>query len=474
MKNKVSFLLTYFDVYELNKLRKFIQSPYFNSNELLVQLFDILRKELEKEKRKELSKESIWKLLYKDKHYDDVRYRKLNSELLKLTEEFLAQEEYNNNPMRQSNYLMDSIGKKKITNLYNSTIKNARSISANQDIKIDPTHYFYLYEMERNYYNIEDFEMSRSEKANLESIIENLDLFYFTEKLRWYCTMLSRQSNASLNYKLVFINEILTYFKNIEIENIFISIYFNIINLYLFPDKKENFYNILKNVESNFSSINNNILLDIYNHLLNYCISNGNKGDLEFLEYYIKINEKLIENQLLFKDGFLSPWRFKNIVQSALRINKFEWTENFINNYKENIHPEFRENAITFNLALLFFYQKKYENVISQLQNVEYEDEAYNLSSKSMLLAVYYEMDYLEPLYSLFDSFRAYLNRNKTLAENRKILFFNLIKYTKQLSKISSKDKKSILKLKEEVLAEKNIASDKWLMEKIKEKENSK
>ena len=47
MKNKVSFLLTYFDVYELNKLRKFIQSPYFNSNEILVQLFDILRKELE-------------------------------------------------------------------------------------------------------------------------------------------------------------------------------------------------------------------------------------------------------------------------------------------------------------------------------------------------------------------------------------------------------------------------------------------
>lgn len=126
---------------------------------------------------------------------------------------------------------------------------------------------------------------------------------------------------------------------------------------------------------------------------------------------------------------------------------------------------------MTFNLALLYFYQRKYNEVIYQLQNVEYEDEGYNLSSKSMLLAVYYEMDYVEPLYSLFDSFRAYLNRNKTLSEARKSSYVNLIRFTKQLSKIIEGDKVALEKLKTEIAKESNIASDKWLMEKIKEKE---
>lgn len=471
MKNKVSFLLSHFNVLEINKLRKFILSPYFNSNQVLLDLYEILLKDLDTERRKEKSKEDIWKLLYKGKPYDDVRFRKLNSELLKLVEQYLAQEVYDQNPMRQSNYLMDAVGKKKITTLYNSTIKNARSISEKNN-KIETSHFYYLYEMESNYYNIEDFEISRSGKANIENIINNLDQFYFIEKLRWYCTILSRQTNASLNYNLKFIEEIIDYLNENEFENELISIFYSIVQLYLNPDEKQNFYNLQIKVNNSKEKINESVLLDIYNHLLNYCINQGNKGSIEFLDHYININELLINMGLIFKDGYLSPWRFKNIVQAALRINKFDWTEIFIKKNKEFIHPDFRENAVTYNLAMLFFYQKKYDDVISQLQNVEYEDEAYNLGSKSMLLAVYYEMDYLEPLYSLFDSFRAYISRNKTLSEARKLSYSNLIKFTRQLSKINTGDTKSIDKIKKDVSNESNIASDKWLMEKIKEKES--
>lgn len=471
MKNKVSFLLSHFNVLEINKLRKFILSPYFNSNQVLLDLYEILLKDLDIDRRKEKSKEDIWKLLYKGKPYDDVRFRKLNSELLKLVEQYLAQEVYDQNPMRQSNYLMDAVGKKKITTLYNSTIKNARNI-AEKNTKIETSHFYYLYEMESNYYNIEDFEISRSGKANIENIINNLDQFYFIEKLRWYCTILSRQTNASLTYNLKFIEEIIDYLNENEYDNQLISIFYSIVQLYLYPNEKQNFYDLQIKINNIKNLIHDNVLLDIYNHLLNYCVSHVNKGDLEFHEFYININEELINNGLIFKDGYLSPWRFKNIVQAALRINKFDWTNIFIKKNKEFIHPDFRENSISYNLAMLFFYQKKYDDVISQLQNVEYEDEAYNLGSKSMLLAVYYEMDYLEPLYSLFDSFRAYISRNKTLSEARKLSYSNLIKFTRQLSKINTGDTKSIDKLKKDVSNESNIASDKWLMEKIKEKEN--
>ena len=87
-----------------------------------------------------------------------------------------------------------------------------------------------------------------------------------------------------------------------------------------------------------------------------------------------------------------------------------------------------------------------------------------------MLIATYYETDEVEPLYSLTDSFRTYLNRHKTdIQEHRRVSFLNLIKFTRKLTKIMPGDQKAIEKVLEEVGQTKNIASINWLKEKITE-----
>ncbi|MCU0391342.1 MAG: hypothetical protein MUE81_09515 [Thermoflexibacter sp.] len=107
------------------------------------------------------------------------------------------------------------------------------------------------------------------------------------------------------------------------------------------------------------------------------------------------------------------------------------------------------------------------------MRTVEYEDFTYNLNSKTMLLSTYYEMDELEPLYSLMDSFRTYINRHKDFSLAKRVGYNLLIKFTKQLTKIIPGDKKALEKLKKEVAeAEpKGIASYDWLKEKIAELE---
>ena len=105
------------------------------------------------------------------------------------------------------------------------------------------------------------------------------------------------------------------------------------------------------------------------------------------------------------------------------------------------------------------------------MSNVEYEDVSYNLVSKSMLIATYFEMDEQEPLYSLFESFRVYLNRHNSIPDHRRKNYKNLIKFTKKLTKIMPGDQKAIGKIKEEVASSKNIASVNWLKEKIAELE---
>ena len=88
-----------------------------------------------------------------------------------------------------------------------------------------------------------------------------------------------------------------------------------------------------------------------------------------------------------------------------------------------------------------------------------------------MLITSYYELDEIEALFSLMDSFRVFLNRQKDLTTNRKQRFLNFIKFTRKMANSFQKDKKVIEKLKIEVQNEKEVSGKSWLLEKIAELE---
>ena len=57
--SKIYSILEHFDKYEQNRLRKYINSPYFNKNQALIQLFEIFIDHINSEKTAELEKEKI-------------------------------------------------------------------------------------------------------------------------------------------------------------------------------------------------------------------------------------------------------------------------------------------------------------------------------------------------------------------------------------------------------------------------------
>ena len=109
--------------------------------------------------------------------------------------------------------------------------------------------------------------------------------------------------------------------------------------------------------------------------------------------------------------------------------------------------------------------------MIKILQEVEYNDYITNLNAKTTLIMTYYEVDEIDPLYNLLESFRVYLNRNKEIPSARKTNFKNLIKFTKKLISLPPTDTKILKTLKTEVESTKNISSRDWLLEKIAELE---
>ena len=165
----------------------------------------------------------------------------------------------------------------------------------------------------------------------------------------------------------------------------------------------------------------------------------------------------------------LSPWHYKNIVVIGLRAKDSDWVKGFIQSYKRYLPENDRVNAYTYNLAKFHFYERNFSKVIQLLSSVEYNDIFYNLDSKSMLMKTYYELDEIEPLYSLMDSFRIFLRRKKLVSDHHRTNHLNFIKFLRKMAKVNPRDKKKVLKLKEQLGELRQVADVSWLWEKMNE-----
>ncbi len=473
--SKIYSVLTIFDKIEQNRLRKYIHSPYFNVNETLMIFYDILIEHINKNgKAGTLVKESIWKKLYGKEAFNDVRFRKLGSDLLKLVEAFLAQEVYENSSMQQTSYLLEAVAKKKIDKLYNTSMRNAQLTTEQQHLK-SADYYYYQYLIERNFYEISDVEMKRSEKSNIEKVINYLDEFYLAEKLKWYIASLTRKILISHDYKLLFIDEIVEHIKKHSYtHNSAISINYQILLTKIEPDNEDHYYKLIDLLERNRTKFPMEEQHSLYNSALNYCIQKLNQGVNKFVKEYHELFKFMLDKEIALassNNNELSPWDFKNSILLALRLGEYDWTEKFIKNYRDKLPEDLRENAVSYNLALVYFYQKKYDKVIEQLREVEYEDLSYNLGSKSMLIAIFYEQDEFEALLSLADTFKTYLNRHKDINEKMRINYINYIQFVRKLTKLMPGDLKAIEQIRQEIKDAKGVASEKWLLEKLAELE---
>lgn len=454
---------------ELTRFRKYLSSPYFNVNDTLLGLFELIQKEAQAHKHGKWDKQAIWNAISLPGTYDDVRLRKFFSELLKHLEQYLALQQYEQNEEYKHLLLLEAIEKRKLSGLYNSSLRASRDFFNKSPFR-NADHYYGVFLLEKRFYDLAGYEHNRTAESNWEEISKNLDYFYVAEKLWIYCNVLARKDLATHDYQLDMIQDIIRYVEQNHLVDIPpIAIYYQVLNLYRFPDDVSPYYELKRLLDRFGMNFPKEEASDLYSLAQNYCINQLNRGNAEFLNELFSLYQRVLERRIIFRDDELSPWDFRNIVVVGLRVGDYGWTTQFIEEYLQFLPEENRENARTFNLAQVYFYQKKFNKVVDLLRFVEYDDITYNLNSKDMLLRVYYDTDELDPLYSLFESFRAYLNRNRDIPDRVKVAYKNLIGLTKKLTRLRQGDAEGLIRLKTEIQATANVANQKWLLEKVDE-----
>lgn len=469
---KVYLVLENLSNRERGKLARYLESPYFNKNQPLLRLFRILNRDINSARSKPLSKTAVWKKMQCEQPYDDVRFRKYLSDLLKNVENFLALQIFEENNYQKNNFLLEAILDHKMEKLYTTIKKTTHSLTKKSPLK-NPDYYLFRYKSQKLLHDLEtDNEQKKKISTNFSELSRTLDIFYFSEKLKLhYDAEVWKRIDGNLDADVDFIEEITRFIRQQgELEAPALAVYFSMHLLNKYPDQDKYYFAFKKQLDDKIQFFPSHEAIPIYTAGINHCIRKINTGDSSFLEELFSLYRGYVKS-LVEDSGQLSQWTFNNAITVGLRLGQFAWVKQCISEYGPYITEKHRENAVTYNTASYHFYQEEYDEVIAMLRNIEYEDIYYNLNSKTILLMTYYETDEFDPLYFLLESFRAYLNRNKTIPESKKINYKNFIKLTRRLANLPPGNPKALEKLKKEINETKQVSSRKWLLDKVAELE---
>ncbi len=483
---KLLDLLTTFSKRDLNRFRRYINSPFFNENDDLSNLFDIVDEYLRQggnSKQKQLSKKDVWKRLFGKERYKDGQLRRLSSELTRHAFHFLSLQVFEEDTIATQLYLLPQLTDRKLHKHFQGIVRQAEREQERSERR-DAAFHHHQYDLDKlNHIHIERGGEKVGELQHLEAADYHLDAYYLTQKLRHYCDTLYYQKDAlfynkkssSKSTQIELPPGFLEYVAGSRyMEEPSVKAYYLVSQMLLHPDKETYFHQLKSFLKEHVATFGRSEQYNLYIFLNNYCTDTKiNVGRQDYIEELFDLFRSMLDNELILDNGILNPQYYKNIITVGLHLKKFDWVEQFIQEYTGKLPEENQENALNYNLAKVYFHKKDYEKVIEQLREVEYRDLIYALGGKQILLKTYYELGEFLVLDSLIESFRIYLQRNRKISKEVRQQYLNVLRFVKQLSKIMPGDKKALQKIRKQIEECKELADRKWIQEKVQEVENS-
>lgn len=463
---------------EKTALRKFVRSPYHNKREDVIALFDYLDK-LSPERSDLLDREKVFNVIFPDEKYGKETDRQLRyamSFLLKTIEEFLAQREALGSELKNQIFLSAAFRRKHLDKHFRQSQELARKMLEKYPYR-DFEYYDTLFKIEEEDY-LYAGDAQRNAPRNLQELSDTLDIQYIAAKLKQSCLLLAHQTVFKIGYDTGLLNYLLDYVENKEdlLQHKAIALYFLYYKAVTVSEvsSSESYFNRYKNelldAESIFPPAE---MRDLHIFAINYCTKKVNLQQPGYENYFkimLQMYKAGLNQGFWLEDGLMNPFIFKNVVSVALWLKEFKWTADFIDNFQQYLSLQHRNTYVNFSLSKLKFEEKKYEEALTLMQNVEYSDIFLNLNSKVMLMKIYYELDEYDLLESFLASFRTFVNRKKQSGDLQTYHhenYINIIKFAQKLLSYNPFDKKEKKKLREEIISTKVLTERDWLLEQL-------
>lgn len=462
---------------ERMRLKDLVHSPFFNKRQKLKTLYGYIENNHNDEDAI-WDKKKAFRSVFQHEPFNELVLNNLLSDLYKLGEMYLVNIQMEKDQELKDIALMQSFIQTGVRNNVAGFLNKKKNITNSEK---ETTKDFY-----GNYkLNLlaDQYHFQRTRKTNNTFILngqKQLDLFFVCSQLKMWCELLNRSHVLSFEFdkkQLHRFEKILKEYLTDYREHPYVSLYYPVFE-WMKNQKSDDWYKgYLEKLVNNVHKLPPDEGKEICNYIQNYCVKRINEGNSDFLHELFEVFKLMLKTNLALEGFYLPQWTYKNIVTVGVRLKEFEWTEEFIHAYYSKLAPAESDNAYYYNLAVLHYESKKKDAAMQLLNKVQFTDPNYYLDAKCILLKIYFDNEHDEAFYSLRDSVKIYLLREKLLSKNQKLFYKNLFVFANKIFKLKYENvhlkknemSKTVEKLSKEITSNIYVANKQWLLEKLKE-----
>jgi hypothetical protein len=461
--SKLIKILKTFTKKEFKELDLFTKTALFNKNSDVINLQSFLKKNYPVFDPRFITYEKGSIQLFGEKDIKRLRY--VMTDLTRLIEKFIAFKKYSED---EHQYLIKAYQTRGLNKYFKQeSTKKYNELNKFSEIR-DEKYYRDQYELNELSYQYTLENDNRNIDTELQGLVDNLDVFYLTKKLKYSCEIINRMNILKVEYDVNLLNYLLNYIEGNEVKKVpSILVYYQVLKTLKEPEKEKNYIYLKTLINDHLRKFKKEEQYDLYGYLQNYCIKKINTGNNDYLKKLFENYNEMLIQKVIIKNNTIAQFDFKNMVTVALRVEEYKWAENFINDYQIYLLEEHKINAVNYNMARLFFYREKYKQGLKQLLAVEFTDIYYSLDSRALLLKTYYELEDLESALSLIKAFKIYLKRDNTISEYQNLTYSNFLKIVNQLVRFKIGYINNIEQIEEQLNNIKQIADLTWLKQKV-------
>ncbi|MEL7221514.1 MAG: hypothetical protein AAGJ93_09360 [Bacteroidota bacterium] len=294
-----------------------------------------------------------------------------------------------------------------------------------------------------------------------------LDMTFLLTKLKEGCELLSHQTVVRTNYDLGFLPAILPSIQDemLEIYPI-VGLWLDCFRMLKTKNNPAYFYALCTHLQQTGHWLPLDERRDAYLFAINFSIRRFNEGETTFGREAFELYRKVLQQGLLTLDGYLSRFAYRNIVALSLQLKEFDWIENFLSEYRNQLSPNYQLATYSFNLAKLEYARGQLDGVILALQKADYRDVLLNLAAKTLLVKVYYEQQALQALDSHLAAMRRFLRRKKMIAYHRDN-YLHFVQAVQQLLRLNPYDKAAVISFQQHLMTLQPLTERQWLLDQL-------
>lgn len=451
---------------EFAGLNEYLHSPYLNKNKQVILFYYFLSAKQVHPDYSLIHREEVFEYVYKGQEFNLDKYLKLCSDFVKALEFFLICELRSDRDLMNKRRLLEISGSRNLPKTF-SKYSGELNLKFNSEFNKDLDFYLTEYEckVESVMYNF------NSKHFNLENALleinEIINIIIVHSKLELMIKLLHISDRKN---RIWFDKETLDFAEknknSLKLRHP--MIYLRYLILKMFSDSDAVVYKQIKSfVSKNESKFSKDNLRYVYDKMITFCNLNGTD---EFKAEEFKIIKSLEKNSLIegANDSIDYVYFFK-VVDTSLSENDSYFAESFVNKYNDKLDPEFRQSSVNLALASILIYRHKYKEALEHVSKVDFLNDYFYLSSKSMSLVIFYELNDLQSVNYVLDAFSAYLNRNRHKKDFDFTSYKTFLTVYKQLLSLKSKNKRSSDKktLLDKVNSDHALLNKDWFVRKL-------